>query len=132
MWEQEKVHLETFEKLCTIYRVRPTVMLPLWDILGYSLGAGTALMGKESAMACTVAVEESITEHYNDQIRDLLKRDPELHSEMISLLRKFRDEEQEHHDIGLEEGAENAPLFKTLKFGIKIGCNVAIAISEKI
>ena len=51
-------------------------------------------------MACTVAVEESITEHYNDQIRELLKRDPELHSEMIQLLKKFRDEEQEHHDIG--------------------------------
>ena len=77
MWDQEKVHLETFEKLCTVYRVRPTVMLPLWDILGYGLGAGTALMGKESAMACTVAVEEVITEHYNNQIRELLKKDPE-------------------------------------------------------
>ena len=43
---------------------------------------------KETAMACTVAVEESITEHYNDQIRELLKRDPELHSEMIQLLKE--------------------------------------------
>ena len=51
---------------------------------------------------------------------------------MISLLRKFRDEEQEHHDIGLEEGAENAPLFKALKFGIKLGCTAAITISEQI
>ena len=77
MWEQEKVHLATFEQLLTMYRVRPTVFLPLWDILGYSLGYATASMGKESAMACTVAVEESITEHYNDQIRELLIRDPE-------------------------------------------------------
>ena len=77
MWEQEKIHLATFEQLLTMYRVRPTVFLPLWDILGYSLGYATATMGKESAMACTVAVEESITEHYNDQIRELLIRDPE-------------------------------------------------------
>jgi ubiquinone biosynthesis monooxygenase Coq7 len=38
---------------------------------GYALGAATALMGKEAAMACTVAVEATITEHYNSQIRDL-------------------------------------------------------------
>jgi len=131
MWEQEKIHLATFEQLLTMYRVRPTVFLPLWDILGYSLGYATATMGKESAMACTVAVEESITEHYNDQIRELLIRDPELHAEMISILTKFRDEEQEHHDIGLAEGAENAPAFQAMKFIIKSGCQVAIAISEK-
>lgn len=29
------------------------------------LGAGTALIGKEAAMACTVAVEAVISEHYN-------------------------------------------------------------------
>jgi len=28
-------------------------------------GAGTALLGKEAAMACTVAVEEVIGDHYN-------------------------------------------------------------------
>ena len=53
MWEQEKVHLATFEKLLSVYRVRPTLLLPLWDVLGYALGAGTAALGKESAMACT-------------------------------------------------------------------------------
>ena len=86
MWEQEKVHLAAFEQLLSVYRVRPTVMLPLWDVLGYSLGYVTASLGKESAMACTVAVEESITEHYNDQIRELLIKDPELHAEMIAIL----------------------------------------------
>ena len=110
MWEQEKIHLATFERLLSIYRVRPTVMLPLWDILGYGLGYATASVSKETAMACTVAVEESITEHYNNQIRELLKRDPELHGEMIQLLKQFRDEEQEHHDIGLEHGAEQGLL----------------------
>jgi demethoxyubiquinone hydroxylase (CLK1/Coq7/Cat5 family) len=31
----------------------------------FNIGAGTALLGKEAAMACTVAVEHVITEHYN-------------------------------------------------------------------
>lgn len=29
------------------------------------IGAGTALLGKEGAMACTIAVEEVIGEHYD-------------------------------------------------------------------
>ena len=36
-------------------------MLPL----NLNAGAGSALLGKEAAMACTVAVEEAIVEHYN-------------------------------------------------------------------
>jgi ubiquinone biosynthesis monooxygenase Coq7 len=65
MWDQEKVHLKEFERLIPKYRVRPTALLPLWNIAGFALGAGTALLGKEAAMACTVAVEEVISEHYN-------------------------------------------------------------------
>jgi ubiquinone biosynthesis monooxygenase Coq7 len=65
MWDQEKVHLKKFEELIPNYRARPTALLPIWNIAGFALGAGTALLGKEAAMACTVAVETSITEHYN-------------------------------------------------------------------
>ena len=38
-----------------------------------ALGFGTALMGKEAAMACTVAVEDAIGTHYSDQLRSLLE-----------------------------------------------------------
>merc|ERR1712004_142424 len=132
MWEQEKEHLAAFEKLLVSHRTAPTVLLPLWDVLGYAVGAGTAMMGKEAAMACTVAVEDTIIGHYNDQIRELLKRDPQQHAEMIKLLSKFRDEEQEHHDIGLDEGAEQAPAYQLLTNAIKLGCKVAIAVSNEI
>lgn len=65
MWDQEKDHLKKFEELIPKYRVRPTAFLPLWNVAGYALGFGSALLGKEAAMACTVAVESVITEHYN-------------------------------------------------------------------
>lgn len=83
MKEQEQEHLETFNKLIVEKRVRPTALLPLWNIAGFALGAGTALLGKEGAMACTVAVESVIGEHYNSQIRDLMEDDPEKHKELI-------------------------------------------------
>lgn len=73
MWEQERVHREEFEKLINDYRVRPTVMTPFWNVAGFALGAGTALMGEKAAMACTVAVETVIVDHYNDQLRQLME-----------------------------------------------------------
>ena len=120
MWDQEKHHLATFDKLIPEHRARPTALLPFWNVAGFALGAGTALLGKEGAMACTVAVEASITEHYNDQIRELTSKGSEEHRELIATISKFRDEEQEHHDIGLENDAELAPAYQLLSGSIKV------------
>ncbi|GBP51765.1 5-demethoxyubiquinone hydroxylase, mitochondrial [Eumeta japonica] len=131
MWEQEKRHREKFEELINKYRVRPTVLTPIWNIAGFALGAGTALMGKEAAMACTVAVETVIVDHYNDQLRTLME-DPNVDKEILETITKFRDEEQEHHDTGIDHGAEQAPFYKALTQVIKTGCKLAIELSKKI
>jgi len=132
MWEEEKHHRETFERLMAERRVRPTVLLPLWNIAGFALGAGTALLGKEGAMACTVAVEDVIGGHYNSQIRQLMEDDPVKHKELLEIVTKFRDDELHHHDTGLEHDAEKAPFYKALTQVIKVGCKGAIWISEKV
>lgn len=132
MWDQEKEHLAKFNELIVDHRVRPTLLMPIWNVAGFMLGAGTALLGKESAMACTVAVEETISQHYNNQIRVLMEDDPEGHKDLLEVLRKFRDEEVEHHDTGLAHGAEMAPAYSLLKNVIQAGCKAAIYISERI
>lgn len=131
MWEQEKVHKAKFEELINKYRVRPTVMVPIWNIAGFVLGAGTAMLGTQAAMACTVAVESVIVDHYNDQLRALMS-DPERNKELLETIQKFRDDEQEHHDIGLDHGAEQAPFYQALSDVIKFGCKAAISISKVI
>lgn len=73
MWDQEREHRREFEHLIGTYRVRPTIMTPLWHVAGFALGAGSALLGEKAAMACTVAVETVIVEHYNDQLRQLME-----------------------------------------------------------
>ncbi|NXC38246.1 COQ7 protein, partial [Penelope pileata] len=132
MWDQEKDHLKKFNELMVAYRVRPTVLLPFWNVAGFALGAGSALLGKKGAMACTVAVEESISDHYNSQIRALVERDPEKYKELLQIIKQFRDDEREHHDIGLEHGAEGAPAYSVLKTVIQLGCKAAIYLSERI
>ena len=133
MWDQEKSHLKTFNQLVPENRARPTALLPLWHIAGYALGAGGALIGgARGAMAVTVAVESTITEHYNDQIRTLIEQDPEVHQELIGTLTRIRDEEQEHHDTGLEEEAEKWALYGPTTAVVKAGCKVAIWLSERI
>ncbi|XP_037363437.1 5-demethoxyubiquinone hydroxylase, mitochondrial [Talpa occidentalis] len=131
MWDQEKDHLKKFSDLMVAFRVRPTILMPFWNVAGFALGAGTALLGKEGAMACTVAVEESIARHYNNQIRTLMEEDPEKYQELLQVIKKFRDEELEHHDIGLEHDAELAPAYAALKRVIQAGCSAAIYLSER-
>ncbi|KAM6299159.1 NADPH-dependent 3-demethoxyubiquinone 3-hydroxylase, mitochondrial [Aegotheles albertisi] len=132
MWNQEKDHLKKFDELMVAYRVRPTALLPFWNVAGFVLGAGSALLGRKGAMACTVAVEESISHHYNNQIRTLMEEDPEKYKELLQIIKKFRDDELEHHDIGLEHDAEAAPAYLVLKTAIQLGCKAAIFLSERI
>jgi ubiquinone biosynthesis monooxygenase Coq7 len=128
MKEQEQVHLDTFSKLIGARRVRPTALLPLWNIAGFALGAVTAAMGSRAAMACTVAVEEVIDAHYAAQTEELEGREPEL----AATIETFRAEEVEHRDIGLAHEAELAPAYRLLTQVIKAGCRVAIKVSERV
>lgn len=127
MAEQERHHLETFNRLIAERRVRPTILAPLWHVAGFALGAGTALMGEKAAMACTVAVEEAIDEHYAEQAAQLGEDEAALR-DTIDL---FRAEELEHRDIGLAHGAEQAPGYPVLSTAIKAGCRLAIKLSER-
>jgi len=131
MVEQELEHQETFNKLIHEYRVRPTVLSPLWNVFGFALGAVPALLGKEGAMAVTVAVEDVIGQHYNDQLRQLAEVAPEM-KDLRKVIRKFRDDEMEHHDIGLQHDAEKAPFYKVLTEVVKAATRGAIFLSKKI
>lgn len=128
MADQEREHLSTFNKLVADNRVRPTAMLPLWHVAGFALGAGTALLGERAAMACTVAVEEVIDEHYAGQIAKLGDED----SDLRDTFEKFRQEEVEHRDTGLEHEAEKAPGYEALTGLVKRGSRLAIWLSERI
>jgi ubiquinone biosynthesis monooxygenase Coq7 len=126
MQAQEQQHLDAFNALVARERVRPTVLLPLWHLAGFALGAVTAALGERAAMACTVAVEEAIGDHYTRQIDSLHD------GELAGTLEKFRAEEREHRDIGLANGAEQAPGYRLLSGAIRTGCRAAIALSERL
>ncbi len=127
MAEQEEVHLQRFNALLVEHRARPSALLPFWHVAGFALGAATALMGPKAAMACTVAVESVIADHYQDQIDQL----PEG-SELTPTLTQFRAEEMEHHDAGLAHDAEEAPMYPLLTGIIKRGCRAAIWVAERV
>ena len=130
MLDQEKEHLATFDGLIADRRVRPTALMPVWHVAGFALGAATAMMGEKAAMACTVAVEEAIDEHYQDQIEALEPYAEE--SELRETCVKFREDELEHRDTGLEHGAEQTPGYEVLKVAIKTGSKLAIWLSTRI
>lgn len=130
MAQQEEGHRARFDALMAQRGVRPTALQPFWSLAGYALGAGTALLGPEAAMACTAAIETEIDRHYSEQLDRLEASgaDPEL----AAMVTEFRDDEREHRDAALAMGAEQAPAYPLLYGLIRLGCRTAIRISERI
>ena len=144
MRNQELHHLDYFSKKIIDQKVRPTIMQPLWKIGGFALGFATALIDKKSAMACTTAVEETIDDHYQDQINKLEiikqnqadeaddKKNEQVINELLDNIKKFQDEEIQHRDNGYDNDAKDFKFYKPLDKIIKFTTKSAIAISKKI
>ena len=128
MKNHEKEHLDFFNKEIKKRKIKPTKLLPIWDLLGIGLGFSSAMMGKKAAMLCTASVEEVIDKHYQNQL-------DQLHSDEKNLkkkIKKFRDDEIHHKNIAYDNGASKEGLYSILDKIIKTGSKVAISISEKI
>lgn len=128
MARAERQHHQEFNRLIAARKVRPTLLSPLWSVAGFALGAATALMGDRAAMACTVAVEEVIDEHYRAQSEQLGSDEAPLKAKID----KFRADELQHRDTGLEHGAEQAPAYPLLTGAIKAGSRLAIWLAERV
>ena len=128
MKEQEKKHLEYFEKEIQKRKIKPTYLLPLWDLMGVSLGFGTALLGKKSALLCTASVEEVIEEHYKDQLKKLGDDEKALKTK----IEQFKKDETHHKNTAYESGATDKGIYSIMDKLIKTGSRIAITISEKI
>ncbi|MEK9850349.1 MAG: demethoxyubiquinone hydroxylase family protein [Candidatus Puniceispirillum sp.] len=128
MMAQEVEHLETFDQLLNDRQVRPSLLDPVWGAAGFTLGVVTAAMGPKAAMACTIAVEEVIGEHYQKQAEHLGSDEKDLKK----TVERFRDEELEHRDIAVDHRGREARHYKMLRDVIQAGCRTAIKIAEKI
>ena len=128
MKEQEKEHLEYFEKEIQKRNMKATYMLPLWDLMGVSLGFGTALLGKKAAMLCTASVEEVIENHYENQLSKIGEDEKDLKKK----IEKFKGDEVNHKNTAYESGATKSGLYSIMDKIIRTGSKIAITISEKI
>ena len=128
MKEQEKEHLEYFEKEIQKRKIKPTYLLPLWDLMSVSLGFGTALLGKKAAMLCTASVEEVIENHYQNQLKKIGDDEKDLKDK----IEKFKKDETSHKNTAYDSGATNKGLYSIMDKIIRTGSRIAITISEKI
>ena len=128
MEAEEQKHLDAFDALLVEHRTRPTLLLPVWKMMGYGLGVATALMGRRAAHLCTEAVETVIEEHYADQAVEAELTHPDL----AATFREFREDELHHRDTAIAGGSQEAPLRAPLARAIRAGCHAAIAVSERV
>ena len=128
MMDQEVEHHETFDSLLNERKVRPSSFKPLWGAASFSLGVVTAAVGPKAAMACTIAVEEVIGEHYQKQADILCEDERDMHA----IIERFRDEELEHRDFAVDHEVREARHYDLLRSVIQRACRTAIKIAEKI
>ena len=128
MKEHEKEHLEYFEKEIQKRKMKPSYLLPLWDLLGVSLGFGSALLGKKATLLCTASVEEVIENHYENQLRKIGEDEKDLKTK----IEKFKGDEVNHKNIAYESGASRTGIYSIMDKIIRTGSKIAITISEKI
>ncbi|MBB5987157.1 demethoxyubiquinone hydroxylase family protein [Sphingobium lignivorans] len=127
MAAQEERHRAHFDRMIVERGVRPTILQPFWHVAGFALGAATALIGPEAAMACTAAIETEIDDHYGRQLEEIGEDDPAL----SGAIEEFQAEEVEHRDTAIAHGAEAAPAYPLLFGMIRLGCRAAIALSQR-
>ncbi len=128
MKKHEEVHCKFFEKEIKKRNIKPTKLLPIWDLIGLGVGFGSTILGKKAAMLCTASVEEVIDSHYKKQIDQLESDEKNLKNKIIS----FREDELHHKNIAYDEGATKKGLYSLMDKVIKVGSKIAINISEKI
>ena len=128
MKEHEQEHCNFFEDEIKKRNIKPTKLLPLWDLLGLGLGFGSTILGKKAAMLCTASVEEVIDGHYKSQIDQIGSDENDLKNNII----KFRNDEINHKDIAYDNGATKEGFYTIIDKVIKTGSKLAIKISEKI
>tara|TARA_Y100001949_G_scaffold160496_1_gene152155 strand:+ start:97 stop:630 length:534 start_codon:yes stop_codon:yes gene_type:complete len=128
MKEHEKEHLEYFEKEIQKRKMKPTYLLPVWDLMGVSLGFGSALLGKKATLLCTASVEEVIEDHYENQLGKIGEDEKDLKTK----IEKFKGDEVNHKNIAYESGASRTGIYSIMDKIIRTGSKIAITISEKI
>ena len=128
MKEHEKEHFEYFDKAIKDRNIKPTIFLPIWDLLGVTLGFGTTMLGEKAAMLCTASVEEVICDHYKNQLDKLGEDEKDLKKS----IKKFREDEDDHKNIAYDKGATKEGLYSLLDKIIQTSSKAAIKVSEKI
>ncbi|KEG14637.1 putative ubiquinone biosynthesis protein COQ7 [Trypanosoma grayi] len=140
--KDEVVHEKTMNELATKHHVRLTALDPMFNLGACAMGTLTALLGKEAMMCCHAAVEITIAQHYNDQLRELesLERveegqkthEDEAWKEIKDIVVKFRDEEEHHQHLGETNGAAEAPAYPLLYNGIRLACKMGVSLAKRV
>ena len=102
-------------------------MNSIWKYGGFSMGAVTALLGKDYVLACTEAVEEEIVEHYRSQLSEI---DGKEKKQFKKTIEKFLADEDEQRSFGSQHESQSLRIKFFKEFVRKI-TQTAINISEK-
>jgi ubiquinone biosynthesis monooxygenase Coq7 len=152
MLEQEQRHLTTFNELLPKYQVRPSALLPLWQLCGSALGFTTVMsmvvdhrhlpdpklqwlvlkLLKLSLAVITMSNYIFMHSFVFSQIRELQSNVGTKDEGLLKIIQEFRDDELQHQKTAIEQKSQETLGHGILTFIIKRGCEAAIEIAKRV
>ncbi|WP_313920584.1 demethoxyubiquinone hydroxylase family protein [Tahibacter sp.] len=128
MLAHEREHLAIFSTLLERRGIRSCYALGLWRIGGWSLGAITALFGRNGILICTRSVETTVLAHLAEQRQRIGARDPEL----IAAIAAIEQQEREHRDHGAALSTPPGPALRLIEAMASRVTAFAISLSMRL
>ena len=147
---EERNHVDIMEEWASKLGVPVSALDPVFHGASLLMGGFTALLGKKAVMCCHAAIEEVITAHYNDQLREIVALESAVSSpasakdatppaseaqpklrELRKTVKQLRDEEQHHHELGIDHGGRDFIGSSILYNAVKCACKVGIFLAKR-
>lgn len=120
----EKEHKKKFLEAMRQKKIIPCYALNLWGVGGYLLGLSTAILGRNSILICTAAIEKTVHQHLKEQINFLEGKDEELKN----LIEEIEIEELKHLEFA-EKRMHSNFFYNCINKVIKLSTDMLILIS---
>lgn len=123
---EEFDHLAWCEQRLTELNSKPSVLSPIWYSGAFAIGAASGILGDKWSLGFIAETEKQVCAHLDSH----LERLPDNDGKSRAIVKKMRDEEEEHGENAIQAGAAElpAPLQRLMRLTAKVMTNTAYRV----
>ena len=103
--DEEFDHLAWCEQRLAELNASPSLLSPLWYSGAFAIGAASGVLGDRWSLGFIAETEKQVCAHLDSHLEQL----PDNDAKSRAIVKKMRDEEEEHGENAIEAGAAELP-----------------------